>query len=148
MNVGGIFSFQYIPYFQIVKLPTVTGKLITTPLGLNSGYTLLSGYSTLGETEFEENQKSDPNGPYYEWKLTGFVPGDSPDLIGLMEEMELVQHLVITRDTMNKRRMVGYDAPLDFSASFQSGGKPGEARGYKFSFTGLSTKRAPVYALG
>lgn len=148
INIGGNSSFLYIPYYQISSLPAVTGKLITSPVKCKAGYQLLNGYSTLEQLELEETAKDNENGTPYQWEIGGFVPGDSDELIDLMESMEEVRHLVIVRDIMNKQRLVGYNAPLTFKAIFKSGSKPGEARGFQFTFSGMSTQRAPIYKVG
>ncbi|WP_182956286.1 hypothetical protein [Pedobacter gandavensis] len=148
MNVGGNSSFTFIPVYLVVSLPPIQGKLITSPVVLSPGQNMLNGYSTLEELDFKETQKDEDDGPFYQIDISGFMPGDSPDLIDLMENMEMVRHLVIVKDNLNQKRLVGYNAPLSFRATFQSGSKPGEARGYKYSFSGLSAKRSPVYRLG
>ena len=142
-------SFVYIPFHLVLQMPAVINKKVTQPIQCLAGSAFLKGYSTLEELEFNETQKDDdPNDPYYQWEIIGFMPGDSSTLIELMEDMEHVRHLVIVNDNLNQKRLVGYDAPLNFKSIFQSGNKPGQARGYKYTFSGLSPKRAPVYSLG
>lgn len=148
MNIGGMASFTFIPFYLVITLPPIQGKIINSPVVLAPGQSMLNGYSTLEELDFKETQKEEDNGPFYQWDISGFMPGDSPDLIDLMENMEMTRNLVIVKDNLNQKRLVGYDAPLTFRATFQSGTKPGEARGYKYSFSGVSSKRAPVYRLG
>lgn len=148
MNIGGLSSFSFIPLYLIERLPPVKGKVITEPIDLITGETTLKGYSTLEELEYKETQKDDDNGTFYQCDITGFMPGDGPDLIEQMEDMEQVRHLVIIKDNLNQHRLVGYNAPLSFRATFQSGSKPGEARGYKYTFSGVSTMRSPVYRVG
>lgn len=148
MNVAGMYSFTFIPYHLITWLPTAQEKIVTeSPLSsiLDVGY---KGYSTLEELEFTETAKEAENGTFYQWEINGFMPGDSEMLISLMEYMESCKHLVIIRDAMNQQRIVGMNAPLSFAAVFKSGSKAGEARGYKYSFTGSSISRAPIYKLG
>jgi len=148
MNMGGIASFNFIPYHFISKLPAVKGKVISTPVLLLPGLSELKGYSTLEKLEFSENAKENDNGTYYQWVIQGFIPGDSAEIINLMEEMETAVHIVILRDNQNQLRLVGMGSPLVFISSFDSGSKPGEARGYKYSFAADSISRAPVYKLG
>jgi hypothetical protein len=148
MNLAGVFSFTFIPYHLITSLPAVQNKVVTeSPLFalVNAGY---KGYSTLEELEFIETAKEDENGTFYQWEINGFMPGDGELLIPLMEYMETCKHLVIIKDAMDQQRIVGMNSPLNFTAVFKSGSKAGEARGYKYSFTGPSISRAPIYRLG
>ncbi len=148
MNLAGASSFTFIPHHLIAILPAVQNKVVReSPLSaiINTGY---KGYSTLEELEFSETAKDSENGTFYLWEINGFMPGDGGILINLMEYMETCKHLVIIKDAMDQQRIVGMDSPLNFTAVFKSGSKAGEARGYKYSFSGSSISRAPVYQLG
>lgn len=145
INVSGAHKFQFAPFYTVLSLPEVFNKKIYDAVEFVPDSSWLLGYSTANELEFEETAKDSSNGPIYQWTISGFVPGDHPDLIVLMEEMEQSDHYVLITDNQNNCRFVGYDSPLIFLAKFQTGLKPGEARGYKYSFTGESASRAPVY---
>lgn len=146
MNVGGAATFQFSTYHLLAGLPAVIGKAITSPVLFIGANTFLNGYATLETLQFTEVAQTGDNGTFYTWQITGFVPGDSPALADLIESMECcLQYIVVVKDMMNIKRLVGYNAPLTFIASYTPGNDTKSARGYTFTFAGTSPFRAPVY---
>lgn len=144
-NIGGLETFLFSPYHLVRSLPAATGKLITSPVVFNTGNTFLKGYATLQTLKFTEIPSPDVNGTFYTWRISGFTPGDSDVLASLMEAMEIVRHIVVAKDMAGISRLVGYNAPLDFTADYSPGDDPSSGRGYNFVFSGSGGKRAPVY---
>ncbi len=145
-NMSGLQLFSFSPYQNINTLPAIAKMKIIAPVVFKAGYSFLSGYSTIGQLNFTEKFTNDENGGLYSWLITGYAPGDSDTLVNLFEEMKTCRHLVTTVDNNRVKRLVGYNAPLDFSADYDSGKIPGtDMRGYAFTFSGQGKSRAPVY---
>ncbi|MBS7565102.1 hypothetical protein KHS38_11865 [Mucilaginibacter sp. Bleaf8] len=143
----GLVSFAFIPSQYIQTLPPVSQGTITQLVKLRSADRFLNGLSVIRKLSFDEEGATDDNGTIYNWKVTGFYPGDDPAAAALFAEMEAdhIRHLVIAKDHAGRRRLIGYNAPLTFTAVFNSGIEPGDAIGYTFTFTGRGKQRAPLY---
>jgi hypothetical protein len=148
-NLGGLASFQFAPTGWIQSLPSIINGVITQPPSFYGGIRFYSGISTLEKLVFEEEAAPDANGTAYNWKITGFYPGDDLFFLQLLQTMSLPFHtyLLVIRDYQGRYRMVGYDAPLTFTYSFTSGTRPGEVKGYSFTFAGSGKNAAPAYKL-
>ncbi|WP_374949607.1 hypothetical protein [Mucilaginibacter sp.] len=145
LNMAGQASFEFSPNYNILQLPTVIRRTVTLPIQFKPGTNFMTGVSSLGQLNFEEDSITSEGGTYYPWVISGFYPGDGDEVVDLFQDMEKVLHIVATKDFTNKIRLVGLNAPLTFNAKFQSGLVPGEARGHAFSFTGAGLERAPYY---
>ena len=121
--------------------------VVTDPVPLYSGLPFFKGISTVEKLGFEEEGAQDANGTIYNWKITGFYPGDEMDCLSLFSSMSKpwITYLVVVQDMRRHQRLVGYNAPLTFNATYSSGLTPGEPKGYTFSFTGTGLERAPRY---
>lgn len=147
-NLSGLQSFIFSPYQNISSIPPAGSGKITSPVIFNGGFDFFKGYSTIDQLSFLETLAQDDNLGAYTWAITGYTPGDSDILINLMEDMKRCRHLVVVRDHTGNLRLVGKNAPLYFSADFNSGKQAGtDAKGYSFSFSGQSKYRAPLYML-
>jgi hypothetical protein len=146
-NFAGLQLFSFSPYQNIAALPSISQKNIITPVTFVAGSQYLKGYSTTDQLSFSEKHTDDSNGGFYDWNISGYMPGDSDELINRMEEMRFSRYLVLTTDNNGILRLVGYNAPLVFTADFDSGKRAGtDNKGYSFAFTGQSRLRAPRYS--
>jgi hypothetical protein len=147
-NVAGLLSsFQFIPSYYVSSWPQLNEAVVSNPVPLFDGISFLKGISTLEKLVFEEESAQDVQGTVYNWKITGFYPGDEMDCLSLFSSMSKpwITYLVVVQDIRRHLRLVGYKAPLTFNAVYSSGAVPGEAKGYTFTFTGTGLDRAPRY---
>ena len=146
-NMAGMQTFSFAPFQNISSLPPVVQNKITAPVAFNGGNRFLLGYSTIAQLDFNEKATTDENGSVYDWTITGYTPGDSDFLSALMADMMRCRQLVVlVQDNNGLVRLVGYNAPLEFSYIYDSGKIPGsDPRGYAFTFFGRGGASAPVY---
>lgn len=145
-NSGGLKKFFFVPFLGVSENPVVVAGSAVTPLGLFPGFSLLAGYATIHTLQFIEEQNENEHGIFYEQTLTGFAPSDTQEMMDLFTEMAQNRFLIMTSDYLGKKRLVGSsDNPLAFSYKFSTGNDRKDSRGYKFSFSGISTKAALDY---
>jgi hypothetical protein len=147
-NPGGYKSFLFIPFQDISSQQVSVHSKITLALGLHPGKVWLNGYSTAETLNFKEECIPTVNGPTYLQVISGFVPGERPELIDLMAELEGMQLLVQLLDTRGQKRIVGcYGFPLTFNSTYDSGSNRPDAKGFTYKMTVTSRHRAPVYQI-
>jgi len=147
-NPGGYREFLFLPDYSIETFPMILNGSAQVPVGLAPGATWFAGYSTPETLSFTEESKTDANGTWYQQVISGFAPGDKPELVALMENLEKGRFLVMLRDSQGIRRLVGTPySPLELQSNFNSGDKRSDLKGFAFKFTGQSLFRAPVAAL-
>lgn len=144
-NLSGLLSFEFIPVYLVSAYPTIVDGIATSALSVVAGATIFTGYATADSLGFNENQKESEQGEYYEQNVFGFTPGNKPELTILMQNMAKSGFYVITKDPQGVKRLIGYGQNLKFSSDYSSGVNRTDQKGYKFSFSGLSLFRAPVY---
>jgi hypothetical protein len=145
-NPGGYSHFNFVPKDFVSAYPMISGGTALVPVGLAAGYAWLTGYATRGTLNYIEQPQNDGNGTYYLQTITGFVPGERAELIDLLQQMADVRYLVSIKDVFSQWRLVGSLAcPLDFMAEYDSGTLYADQKGFKFTFTGTSINRSPVY---
>ena len=145
-NPGGYKGFKFSPLSAVSIYPAIQSGAINLPYTFTQGNGWLDGYATYGTLLFKEIGVPSDNGKFYNQEITGFVPGDSPELSALMDEMEQQPFIIRLLDPRGKMRVAGTHCyPLIFTAEFNSGGNRPDAKGYTFKFTGQSIFRAPAY---
>lgn len=144
-NLSGLLSFQFIPVYLVAAYPNIVDGVATSALSIVPGASILNGYATPDSLGFTEPQKESEQGEYYEQNVSGFTPGNKPELILLLQNMAKGGFYVITKDPQGIKRLIGYGQNLKFSSDYSSGVSRSDQKGYKFSFSGLSLFRAPVY---
>lgn len=96
--------------------------------------------------EFDQPDDDDVHGNYYSHSFTGFCAGDSPELSAAMLNMRGRRFVVLFHDLDERMKLIGdKEFYLVFECKFSSGSKPGERKGYKFSFKGKSRNPALFY---
>lgn len=147
-NPGGYTKFYFLPSYHVDTFPMIVNGRAQVPVGLKVGAMWYEGYATPGTLSYSEEAREDPNGKYYLPVLTGFVPGDKPALINLLQNMEKLTFIVMLRDSAGKFKLIGSPGcPLELSANFGSGEKRADSKGFSFKFTGQAFYRAPEAAL-
>jgi hypothetical protein len=130
----------------VQSYPMISNARALVPVGTWSDIPWFQGYATRETLVYEEEPQNTGNGEYYIQTITGFAPGDRPELIDLMESMPYTKYLTLIKDPLAKLRLVGTPImPLTFSAKFSTGGLRSDQKGFFFKFTGESLKRAPAY---
>jgi hypothetical protein len=145
-NPGGYLSFQFAPAQLVASFPMIANSKTVVPVAFLAGYDWFNGYATTETLVFNEEPAFDEGGTYYNITVTGFAPGDKPELVDLIGLMADNRFILQVKDTAKINRLVGTPkSPLDFSATFGSGGARADQKGFTFNFTGQALYRAPVY---
>lgn len=145
-NLGGYTSFKFSPYQFIYDFPLIAAGAAASAIVFTAGYTWHEGYATQETLSYTEEPQSDDGGQIYNITISGFVPGESPQLVDLVESMALDRYVLLIRDSSGQLRLAGSaEAPLDFSASFGSGAARQDLKGFNIKFSGQSKRRAPGY---
>lgn len=144
-NPSGLQSFEFIPVEMVSTLPNIVDGVAIAAMSLVYGGVFYTGYATPETLGFAENQQETEQGIYYEQLLSGTTPGDKPELTVLMEMMVNRAFYVLAKDIKGVKRLIGLDKNFRFKSDYSSGVTRTELKGYKFTFSGLSLKRAPVY---
>ncbi|WP_074590450.1 hypothetical protein [Pedobacter antarcticus] len=145
-NPGGLLGFKFIPFNQVVSYPEIVDSVINKQLALTYGSSWLTGYSTAQTLNFDEECIQTENGPTYLQTISGYVPGDRPELIALLQALEGIEMVVQVMDPRGQNRLVGsHGYPLVFKAVYKSGTNRPDARGFSYTISNTSIFRAPVY---
>jgi len=146
-NPGGYRTFSFIPYNEVQTFPMIKNGAALLPVGLAPLSSWRKGYSTYQTLQFNEEQDSIEAGNFYKPILSGFLPGNSIEIINLITLMEAQRYFLVQAvDARGMTVLVGTPgSPLIFTAKFSSGQNRSDARGYSFQFTGTTLNRAPTY---
>lgn len=141
-NPGGLTAFYFIPSYSIIGIPDTYNGRVMSSIKTNDGENFYKGYATLDTLKYSEKPTKTENGTYYTQQLTGYYPGDDPNVQALFQEMERPGHsyLVVFEDMLGKRRLAGLGSKLDFTANYDS-----ENKRYAFTFSGDTLEKAPLY---
>lgn len=146
-NQGGYSTFKFIPHLFITSFPAAVNHVISTAIITSSPW--LNGYATYETLQFNEEDIKSGHGKSYRAQISGFIPGEYPELTQLLFEMEQMEKFVVQlRNSQGKIRIIGSpERPLEFSSVFSSGDQRSSAKGYTLKFTGDELNRAPFYQL-
>jgi hypothetical protein len=97
--------------------------------------------------EFDQPDDDDVHGEFYGHSFSGFCAGDTPELAAAIMRMKGRRFVVLFQDLDERMKLIGdREFYLVFECKFNSGSKPGERKGYKFSFKGKSRNPALFYS--
>ena len=147
-NPGGNELFYFRPVEDIDNIPDAIAKVISNSIVFKSGIDgFFAGYGTPESIEFSEKQINDKDlGDSFEVRISGFYPCQHPDYDELFDTMAQYRHVVLCKDFNARQRLAGnLQKGLKFSASFTTGGKWGNLKGYAFDFYGIYKERQPYY---
>lgn len=145
-NPGGYGKFYFLPHTSVDTFPMIVSGAAQVAVGLKVGHAWLEGYSTAETLNFSEESADDAHGPFYIPIISGFVPGDRPELVSLLQTMENMRFLVKLKDSLGKYKLVGSPGcPLKLLSNFSSGDRRSDLKGFAFKFTGQALYRAPDY---
>lgn len=86
------------------------------------------------------------HGPGYDHELSGFFAGDAPAVAAQFLAMQGRRFVLLYRDYEGLTRLVGDQrGGLEFSYKLTTGTKPGERKGYKWTFKGRTASPARFY---
>jgi hypothetical protein len=123
-------------------LPT-DGASIVGDLQLKPGSLFYSFEATSFTPEFDQPDDRDQHGDSYTHNFAGFCAGDSPELATAMLELKGQRLVLLYKNHDGQTKLIGdKEHYLKFEYKFNPGTKPGERKGYKFSFKGKSRNPA------
>ncbi len=146
-KLAGIGQLLFLAAEQLLALPPAQGAHLVGNLVLDAGakWRELAGtiYTLSLDTEAEESQHGDS----FSHELVGFFAGDSEAVAAQLQLMQGRRFVVLTRDYEGQLRLVGdYLGGLLFSYKLRSGKKPGERKGYEWTFKGRTPRPALFYS--
>jgi hypothetical protein len=145
-NIGGIYTFYFIPVADVVSIPLAVSKQISAAVVLADAKYFYSAEITLESFSYKEPQTDNEDGSSYAVSLGGFVAGDSSQLTDLFDEMSGGRFIVICEDSNNKKRLLGTIANgMRFKADFDTNNKTAGLKGWNILFAGLLSERPPFY---
>lgn len=145
-NPGGYRSFQFIHLNEVSSYPLVQNGRSILPVGLKLFAMWLNGYSTYETIQFTEEPETIEHGTFYKPTVAGFMPGDSPEHVFLMQSMEQQPFLMLLTDARGFKRLIGTPAnPLIFTAKFDGSLTRSGSKGYTFQFSANTFEIAPFY---
>lgn len=145
-NLGGLRSFKFVPAHFVAAMPVIISGQISSPLTLLLNKSWFNGYATPETLDFKEETVDSENGPVIRQIISGFVPGDDPVLVQLMEIMGGVPFCVQFTNARNQVRIAGtHGYPLVFTSKFSTGTSRADSKGFQFEFSGESIFNAPAY---
>jgi hypothetical protein len=145
-NIGGIYTFYFIPLADVVSIPLAVNKLIGDAIVLDTDKYFFTAQITRESFSYKEPQTDNEDGSSYAISLGGFVAGDSSQLSEQFEEMSGGRFLVLCEDNNNKKRVLGtLTNGMRFKADFDTNNKTSGLKGWNILFSGLMSERPPFY---
>lgn len=147
-NIGGGRIIYFRPKEDVASIPEAVSKLIEDDIEFEPGVTgFYEAYSSLDKLVFtEEEIPNDGGTSSYRYSITGFYPAAHPDFDDNFEEISQHRHVVLCEDNNGLQRLVGNTSKaLRFRATWNTGERTGELRGYKYEWSGEFDERAPYY---
>src|SRR5690606_20868317 len=87
--------------------PKVRAGVVTEVVELLPGYAWKQGYATAGTLNLVEKQNEDAGGTFHNTEVSGFAPGERDQLLNLFDNMSGNPFLVILKDNLGVKRLVG-----------------------------------------
>lgn len=146
VNNGGYKSFKFLPIESLDTYPVIINGSCQTAITTKNSAVWLTGYRTPETLGFTEELNTTLNGNTYLQKIVGFVPGNKPELINLMQMMDDRRFIVLIEDFYGVNRLVGDpNNPLRFRSDFSGETNRNGKKGFSYSFQSESLFRAPAY---
>lgn len=144
---GGLCSITYFKREDVAVWPTIdpsTGALKDT-IQLHPGGTFYAIAATEKDRTFSEDEKSAPEGPYYEQKVSAHMAGNSAAHVLVLGTASFHQFGVIATDRDGMQRLLGNeDSGCILSKSFTSSDLDG-SRSWQLNFSWQHPGPAPIY---
>jgi hypothetical protein len=145
-NMGGISSFKFISTASISEIPYALNNVISEPVTLEGGKTWYNGLSLIRSASFEEEQKDTDSGPLYIYKVNGTLPGLSPTVTTLLDELAHVAVVLDVTDNNGNRRLLGNtNNGCKLTYNYKSKDTPSGRPEYNYQFYFETDAPAPFY---
>ena len=118
-NLGGLQIFWFAPVSDILVIGNKINGLIQS-VTFNTGKNWLKCYCTAETMKYSEPKKVDEKGEYFEAKLSGWIPKDTPELLEQFNEMDQFKYVCIYKDNNGYYKLIGnLDEPLNFTTDLE-----------------------------
>ncbi len=147
-KLAGLQALFFAPVAALLPLPDLAEDGLTllgpVQLAAGAGWALLDG--TIYTPALDVVAAATVHGAGYEQELTGFYAGDRPAVASQFVRMQGRRFVLLAVDFEGQVRLVGDPrGGLEFSYKQTSGAKPGERKGYTWSFKGRTAGPALFY---
>lgn len=145
-NLGGIYSFKFIPVTDVQSIPSTLNGAIHNEVNIKTNTRWYEGYCTIETMNFSDNQEDSDHGAFHTKEFLGIVPKDRPELIDLFNGMKNKRFILDLVDNNGTRKLVGtVEEPLNFSSGFDTKANIAGRNEYKISFKGQGVAKSPIY---
>ncbi|MGI4870979.1 MAG: hypothetical protein ACRYFX_07355 [Janthinobacterium lividum] len=146
-HLAGLQAVFFAPAAALTELPDVDGLALLGNLVLRTSSSWSQLHGTIYTPALDVDAVATVHGPGYDHALTGWLPGDQTDAARQFEAMQGRRFVLLYRDFEGVVRLVGdLRGGLEFSYKQATGNKPGEKKGYAWSFKGRTASPALFYA--
>jgi len=142
--IGGIAEFKFARLQDASSFSVLDSVVQANALSqiASAWYT---GYSTISELKFSEEQSVGDHGSSFVKTLEGFFPGDDENILPLMNEMAGQYFLLYLKDNDELMKIVGsVNEPMIFTFKFSSANPKGK-KGYTWQFMGAGRSKSPIW---
>lgn len=143
-NLGGVRKFEFIASNNVLSIPIPVNAVISASIPLKSGSAFLEGYATAKTLLFEEKNKLSNAGTSFLQEISGFYPGNTPEIIDFFSNMLRHNYIIKITDSNNYLRLVGtLESPLVFAFDLSTEAAVPKRPGIKYSFFAENILPAP-----
>lgn len=145
-NVPGLVRFWFVPVQGVASLPQRVGTTIFDDILLKQGYRWFTGEVSVDSLDYQEPWKEDEVGGFFDIKLSGFVPKDTPTSNLAFYQMKRQRYLAIYEDRNGNRKLVGdLEHTLEFTYKLSPGRSGNDSNGFEFTFSTRGDSAAFFY---
>ncbi|MBC6698063.1 hypothetical protein [Hymenobacter sp. BT190] len=144
---AGLLDIFLVEQRYLGQLPISDGLKLTNPLQLLQDRKFSVLRSTIYSATFDSEGGTSLQGNSYKQELAGFFPGDDTAAGEIFAYLNGRRFVVLARAFDGQLRLIGdRSSALEFSSKFSSGGKPGQRKGWSWSFAGITQRPAYYYS--
>ncbi|MGI4865429.1 MAG: hypothetical protein ACRYFZ_16015 [Janthinobacterium lividum] len=148
-KLAGLQAVFFAPVAALLPLPDIdeAGISLLGDVQLAAGYDWDQLQGTIYTPALDVDAGTSVHGASYAHELTGFYNGDRPEVAAQFQRMQGRRFVLLYRDFEGQVRLVGDPrGGLLFSYKLTTGTKPGEKKGYTWSFKGSTAGPALFYS--
>ena len=148
-KLAGLQAVFFAPVAALVQMPDTDagGLALLGDLALAAGTAWAQLHGTIYTPALDVDAAATVHGAGYDHELSGFFAGDAPAVAAQFLAMQGRRFVLLYRDYDGNVRLVGDQrGGLEFSYKLGSGSRPGERKGYKWSFRGRTAGPALFYS--
>lgn len=150
LNPGGLTLVEYLP------LPYVSQEGLSEFIShdseflgsLNSVFNAgwLKAHILTTKREWNDQQRNDDQGPYYDRTVEGVIPGHNPGLARELQHMKQYRYLLRVTDRDGQRWLLNtMDHAARFETQYTTGETGPQARSHRIRFTTQVPFQAPIW---